>query len=111
MKINHFFAHLRGLAHKAFKTFQRTQTTTLEDILMVFRRKHVKPVSSASAKHRFNRLSCDPENQKLQDFLEKFRESAEKAFGDNPHQMLQNLIYAKMPPHLKKSINQANLEI
>ena len=110
MKINHFHAHLRGLALKTFKNIQRTPTTTLEDILKVFRRKYVKPESSASAKHRFNRLFFDPENQKLPDFLEELQESAEKAFGDNVQQMIENLLYAKMPPHLKKSINQAYLE-
>ena len=110
MKINHFHAHLRGLALKTFKNIQRTPTTTLEDILKVFRRKYVKPESSASAKHRFNRLFFDPENQKLPDFLEELEESAEKAFGTNAHQMIENLLYAKMPPHLKKSINQAYLE-
>ena len=110
MKINHFHAHLRGLALKTFKNIQRTPNTTLDDILKVFRRKYVKPESSASAKHRFNRLSFDPENQKLPDFLEELQESAEKAFGDNAHQMIESLLYAKMPPHLKKSINQAYLE-
>ena len=110
MKINHFHAHLRGLALKTFKNIQRTPTTTLEDILKVFRRKYVKPESSASAKHRFNKLFFDPENQKLPDFLEELEESAEKAFGTNAHQMIENLLYAKMPPHLKKSINQAYLE-
>ena len=110
MKINHFHAHLRGLALKTFKNIQRTPNTTLDDILKVFRRKYVKPESSASAKHRFNRLSFDPENQKLPNFLEELQESAEKAFGDNAHQMIENLLYAKMPPHLKKSINQAYLE-
>ena len=104
LKINHFHAHLRGLTLKTFKNIQRTPSTTLEeDILKFFRKKYVKPESSASAKHRFNRLFFDPENQKLPDFLEELQESAEKAFRDNAHQM-------KMPPHLKKSINQAYLE-
>ena len=110
MKINHFHAHLRGLALKTFKNIQRTPATTLEDILVVFRRKYVKPESSASAKHRFNRLMFQPENQKLPDFLEDLQESAEKAFGEAAPQMIESLIYAKMPPHLKKSINQAYLE-
>ena len=110
MKINHFHTHLRGLALKTFKNIQRTPTTTLEDILKVFRRKYVKPESSASAKHKFNRLAFDPEHQKLPDFLEELQESAEKAFGENAYQMIENLLYAKMPPHLKKSINQAYLE-
>ena len=97
MKLNHFHAHL---------------TTTLEDILKVFRGKYVKTESRASAKNRFNRLAFDPENQNLPDFLEELQESAEKAFGEKAfaHQMVENLLYAKMPPHLKKSINQAYLE-
>ena len=110
MKINHFHAHLRGLALKTFKNIQRTPTTTLEDILVVFRRKYVKPESSASAKHRFHRLVFDPERQKLPDFLEELQESAEKAFGDTASQMIESLLNAKMPPHVKRSINQAYLE-
>ena len=38
------------------------------------------------------------------------QESAEKAFGDIATQMIESLLYAKMPPHLKRSINQAYLE-
>ena len=72
MKINHFHAHLCGLALKTIKNIQRIPTTTLEDILVVFRRKYVKPESSASAKHRFHRLVFDPERQKLPDFIEEF---------------------------------------
>ena len=98
MKINHFHAHLRGLALKTFKNIKRTPRTTLEDILVVFRRKYVKPESSASAKQRFHRLVFDPERQKLPDFLEKLQESAEKAFGDIASQMIESILYAKMPP-------------
>ena len=95
---------------KTFKNIQKTSTTTLEDTLVVFRRKNVKPEPSASAKHRFIRLMFQPENQKLPDFLEDLQESAEKAFGEAAPQMIESLIYAKMPPHLKKSINQAYLQ-
>ena len=91
IKTNHFHAHLRGLALKTFRNIQRNPTTTLEDILKPFRRKNVKPEFSASAKHRFNRLSFEPENQKLPDFLE-LQESAEKAFGYSEHQMIENLL-------------------
>ena len=69
MQINQFHAHLRGLALKTFKNIQRLPTTTLEDILKIFRRKYVEPESSASAKHRFNRLFFDPENQKTPRFF------------------------------------------
>ena len=99
LKINHFHAHLRGLALKTIKNIQRTSTTTLEDILIDFRRKYVKPESSALAKHRFNRLMFQPENQKALDFLEDLQESAERAFEEAAPQMIESLIYAKMPPH------------
>ena len=78
MKINHFHAHLRELALKTFKKIQRTVTTTLEDILVVFRRKYVKSESSASAKHRFHRLVFDPERQKLPDFVEELKKALKK---------------------------------
>ena len=51
-----------------------------------------------------------PENQKLLDFLGDLQKNAEKAFGEAAPQMIESLIYAKMPPHLKKSFNQAYLE-
>ena len=111
MKINHFHAHQRGLALKIFKNIRKTSSTTLEDILKVFRRKYVKLESSASAKHQFNRLSFDPENQKLPDFLEEFQESAEKALRDNAHQMIENLLYAKQPPHLKSPLFKPTLKM
>ena len=107
MKINHFHAHLRGSALKHSKTY-KAPSTTLEDILTVFCRKYVKPESSASAKQRFNRLFFDPEIQKLPDFLEELQESAEKAFEDNAHQMIENLLYAKKisrTAHMTRSLN------
>ena len=90
-KIHHFHAHLRGLVLKIFKNFQRTPTTTLEDIRVVFRRKYVKPESGASAKHRFYRLVFDPERPKQPEFLEELQECAEKAFGDTASQMIESL--------------------
>ena len=103
MKLNHFHAQLRGLALKTFKNIQQTPTTTLRGILKDFRRKYVKPKSSVSAKHRFKRLSFEPENQKLPDFIEELQESAEKASGDNANQMIEDLLYAKVPPHMGKN--------
>ena len=63
-----------------------------------------------SAKHRFHCLVFDPELQELPDFSEELQESAEKAFGDIALQMIESLLYAEMPPHLKRSIDQAYLE-
>ena len=56
------------------------------------------------------KLVFNPENQKLVDFLDELQNLAKDAFGIAPHAIIEQFIYAKMPPHLKKSMNQAHLE-
>ena len=47
---------------------------------------------------------------KLPDFLEKLNQGAEKAFGENAKSMIDSLLYAKLPPTLKRSVNMARWE-
>ena len=47
---------------------------------------------------------------KLPDFLEELNQGAEKAFGDHAQKMIDSLLYAKLPPKLKRSVNMARLE-
>ena len=47
---------------------------------------------------------------KLPDFLEEMNQGAEKAFGENAKSMIDSLLYAKLPPKLKRSVNMARLE-
>ena len=47
---------------------------------------------------------------KLPDFLEKLNQGALKAFGENAQAMIDSLLYAKLPPKLKRSTNMARLE-
>ena len=70
----------------------------------------MKPQSTATAKHKFQKLVFNPANQKLVDFLDELQKLAKVAFGIAAHAIIEHFIYAKMPPHLKKSINQAHLE-
>ena len=64
----------------------------------------------ATAKHKVQKLVFNPANQKLVDFLDELQKQAKHAFGIAAHAIIEQFIYAKMPPHLKKSINQAHLE-
>ena len=64
----------------------------------------------ATAKHTFQRLVFNPANQKVIDFLDELQKLAKDAFGVAAQAIIEQFIYAKMPPHLKKSINQAHLE-
>ena len=110
MKINHFHAHLRKEALQTFRNISAVNKKTLDDVLIVFRRKYVKPESQATAKHKWHKLTFDPNTKSLPHFLEELNECAEKAFGDNAQHMIDSLLYAKLPPHLKRSLNLAHLE-
>ena len=110
MKINHFHAHLRKEALQTFRNISAVNKKTLDDVLIVFRRKYVKPESQATAKHKWHKLTFDPNKKSLPDFLEELNECAEKAFGDNAQHMIDSLFYSKLPPHLKRSLNLAHLE-
>ena len=110
MKMNHFHSLLRKGALQTFRSINSTNRQTLEDLLVIFRRKYVKPESQAIAKHKWHRLIFDPNTMKLHDFLEEFNKGAEKASGENAKSMIDSLLYAKLPPKLKRSVNMARLE-
>ena len=97
------------MRHKHLKTIM-AQTESLGEILAVFRLKYVKPQSMAIAKPKFQKLVFNPANRKLVDFLDELQKLAKNAFGIAAHAIIEQFIYAKMPPHLKKSTNWAHLE-
>ena len=101
---------MRGDVLQTFKNISSPNRENLTEILTVFRRKYVKPQSMATAKHKFQQLVFNPVNQKLIDFLDQLQKLAKDAFGVAAQAIIDHFIYAKMPPHLKKSINQAHLE-
>ena len=79
-------------------------------MLIVFRRKYVKPNSRAAAKHKWHNLTFRSNTKSLPDFLEELNKCAERASGDNAQHMTDSSLYAKLPPHLKRSLNLAYLE-
>ena len=82
MKINHFHSLLRKNALQTFRNINTTNRQTLEDVLVIFRRKYVEPETQVTAKHKWHRLIFDPNTMKLPDFLEELNQGAEKAFGE-----------------------------
>ena len=101
---------MREDALQMFKNINSPTQENLGKILAVFRRKYVKPQSRATAKHNYHKLVFNPANQKLVDFLDDHHKLAKYAFGTAAHAIIEQLIYDTMPPHVKKSINQAHLE-
>ena len=110
MKINHFHSLLRKGALQTFTNINNTNRQTLEGVLVIFSSKYVKPESQATAKHKWHRLIFDPNTMKLPDFLEELNQGAEKAFGENAKSTIDSLLYAKLPPKLKRSVNMVHPE-
>ena len=109
-RINYFHSLMSGDALQIFKNIDGPTRENLGKIMAVFRRNYVKSQPMATAKHKFQKLVFNPANQKLVDFLDELQKLAKDAFGIAAHAIIEQFIHAKMPPHLKKSINQAHLE-
>ena len=109
-RIIYFHSLMRGDALQTFKNIGSPNRENLTEILTVFRRKYVRPQSRATAKHKFQQIVFNPANQQLFDFLDELQKLAKNTFGVDAQAIIEQFIYAKMPPHLKKSINQAHLE-
>ena len=93
-----------------FKNITNPSRENLAEMQTVFHRKYVKPLSRATAKQKFQQLVFNPANQKLIDFFDQLQKLVEDAFEVGAEALFEQIIYAKMPPHLKKSINQAHSE-
>ena len=104
-KINYFLSLMRGDALQTFKNIDSPNQENLTEILTVFRRRYVKTQSLATLKHKSQRLVFNPANQKLIDFLDELQKLAKVAFGVAAQAVIEQFIYAKMPPQVKKSIN------
>ena len=109
-RIKYFHSLMRGDALETFKNINGPTRENFGEILAVLRRKYVKHQSMATAKHKFQKFVFNPENHKLVDFLDELQKLAKDGFGIAADAIIEHFIYAKMPPHLKKSINQADLE-
>ena len=64
----------------------------------------------ATAKHKIKKMVFNPANQRLVDFLDGLEKLAKEALGTAAHDIVGQFIYAKTPPHLKKSKNRAHSE-
>ena len=56
----------------------------------------------ATTTHKLRKLVFNAANQKLVDFLDELHKLAEDALGIAAHAIIEQFIYAKMPPDLKK---------
>ena len=110
MKINHSHSLLRKGALQTFRNINSLNHQTLVDVLIIFRRRCVKPESQATAKQNWHSLIFDPNTTQLPDFLEDLNQGVEKTFEENAKSMIVSLLHNKLPPKLKRSVNMARQE-
>ena len=60
----------------------------------------------AIAKHKLQKLIFELWKQELVDFVDELQRLAKGAIGDSAQSTIEQFIYAKMLPQLKKTINQ-----
>ena len=88
IKTNHFFSHLYKKALQIFlRNINAGNKQTPGDVLIIFLRKYVRPQSQATAKHKWHKLSFDPNTKSLSDFPEELNECVERAFAPPAHRM------------------------
>ena len=109
-RVNYFLSLMRGGALQTFKNINGPTRENSGKYLAVFRKKYKKPQSMATAKHKLQELVFNPANHKSVDFLDELQKLAKNAFGIAARAITEQFVYTKMPPHLKKAINQAHLE-
>ena len=107
---NYFYSLMRADVLQTLKNITGLKREHLGEVLTVFRTKYVKPLSMATAKHKFQRSVFNPANQKLVDFLDELQKLAKNAFGVATKAIIEQTMYAKTPQNLKNSVNQARLE-
>ena len=82
----------------------------LNDILAGFRRRYVRQQSVATARCKWDYLSFNPSQRTFPDHLDQYQKLAQEPYGEDAPKFIETSFYAKMPPHLKKVLNQARLE-
>ena len=110
MKITRFHAHLRKEAVQAFRKISASYKKTLDDVLFVFPLIYVKAELRATGKHKWHNFTFYINSKSLSELLEELNECAGRAFIDHAQHMIDSLLYAKLPPHLTRSLNLAYLE-
>ena len=101
-KVNYFYSLMPGDALQTSKNITSPNRENVGEFLSVFPRKDAKPQSIATTKHNFQRLVFSPANQKVKDFLDEFQKLTKDAFEVTTQAIIEQFIYAKKPPHLKK---------
>ena len=105
--INYFCSLMQRDALQTFPIIPSRQKKKINKILTMYRRKFVTTKSMASVRNKWQTLMFDPTKQKVHEFFNDIQLIAKDALGAEPSKVVDHFIYAKMPPHFKRTINLA----
>ena len=109
-KFFNFHSLLRKGALQTLRNISIINRQTVEDVLVIFRRKNTEPEFQATAKHKWHRPIFNPNTMKLPDFSEELNQGAAKVLGENAKSMMGSMLYAKLPPKVKQFVIMVRLE-
>ena len=80
MNNNHFYSHLRKERLQKFRNTNFSTRRTLENVIIIFQRKYVRPQSQATTKHKWPKFTFDPNTKSLSVFIKELNHCDEQVF-------------------------------
>ena len=88
---------------KHTRTFAALTEKHCETNLLTMKRKHVKPESTETTKHRWYKRVFDPSQRVVPDYSEESLECIDRSIWEIAEGLKENILYAKLPLLNKKS--------
>ena len=107
-KIHFFQSLLRDEAIDFWQTITISSTTTLQDVLQLFRKEFAKEDMREVARYKWNEAKYDPTTQTFGDFLKDLEKIAKQAYGDEAD--IKMFLFGKLPVEIQQELTMANKE-
>ena len=109
-KIHFFQSLLRDEAIDFWQTITINPTTTLQDVLQLFRKEFAKEDMREIARYKWNEAKYDPTTQTFGDFLKNLKKIAKQAYGDEADKCIKMFLFGKLPIEIQQELTMANKE-
>ena len=109
-KLHFFQSLLRDEAIDFWQTITINPTTTLQDVLQLFRMEFAKEDMSEVARYKWNEAKYDSTTQTFRDFLKDRKKIAKQAYGNEADKCIKMFLFGKLPVEIQRDLTMANKE-
>ena len=109
-KIHSFQCLLRDEAIDFWQTITINPTTTLQEVLQLFRKEFAKEDMREVARYKWNEAKYDPTTQTFGDFLKNLKKIAKQAYGHEADKCIKMFLFGKLPIEIQQELTMANKE-